>query len=496
MLLRQPVEEIGPYTGTATPMHRPTLTRLIPRPLALLVGFTVATSAQATDLWTVARDALENDASLAAARSGFFAVEAGRDVQRGTLLPQVSLGSSLSHSRTYESQTGGVTQPPRDDDDNVNSLGVNLDASQALYDPARRAQLAQAERQVDREALSLAVTEQQLLLEVAEAYFEILRAHDILSARRSQETAIERQLEQARERFEVGLIAITEVHEAQASFDLARAQRIAAESAMQVSFEALERLTGQRYQSIDGLAEEIPIVPPEPVDRGDWVELAMANSPMLQMAEAGIEVARSELEVSRAGQLPRLEAFAAYDYSDNDRSGVSGYNSGSQLGLRASMPLYTGGSTQAQIRQSGFGLEVSQYDFEAQRRDTVQQVRSLFTRVSNDVETVEARAQAIVSNQSALEATRSGYEVGTRNIVDVLNAERNLFNAIADHAEARYDYVLGLLRLQQQAGLLDAESIQAINAWLEAESAVSLELPAAGNPDPVMNIGERPQAPS
>src|SRR5690554_5823627 len=472
MLLRQPVEEIGPYTGTATPMHRPTLTRLIPRPLALLVGFTVATSAQATDLWTVARDALENDASLAAARSGFFAVEAGRDVQRGTLLPQVSLGSSLSHSRTYESQTGGVTrpgQPPRDDDDNVNSLGVNLDASQALYDPAWRAQLAQAERQVDREALSLAVTEQQLLLEVAEAYFEILRAHDILSARRSQETAIERQLEQARERFEVGLIAITEVHEAQASFDLARAQRIAAESAMQVSFEALERLTGQRYQSIDGLAEEIPIVPPEPVDRGDWVELAMANSPMLQMAEAGIE---------------------------GDRSGVSGYNSGSQLGLRASMPLYTGGSTQAQIRQSGFGLEVSQYDFEAQRRDTVQQVRSLFTRVSNDVETVEARAQAIVSNQSALEATRSGYEVGTRNIVDVLNAERNLFNAIADHAEARYDYVLGLLRLQQQAGLLDAESIQAINAWLEAESAVSLELPAAGNPDPVMNIGTRPQAPS
>ncbi|WP_444984992.1 TolC family outer membrane protein [Halomonas mongoliensis] len=484
-------------------MPRPTPTRLTLRPLALLVGLAVAGSAQATDLWTVARDALENDASLAAARSGFSAVEAGRDVQRGTLLPQVSLGGSLSHSRTYqsqsgESQAGGVTQPGSGagGDDDVNSLGVNLDASQALYDPARRAQLTQAERRVDREALSLAVAEQQLLLEVAEAYFEILRAHDILSARRSQETAIERQLEQARERFEVGLIAITEVHEAQASFDLARAQRIAAESAMQVSFEALERLTGQRYQSIDGLAEEIPIAPPEPVDRGDWVELAMANSPMLQMAEAGIEVARSELEVSRAGQKPRLEAFASYDYSDNDRSGVSGYNSGSQLGLRASMPLYTGGSTQAQIRQSGFALEVSQYDFEAQRRDTVQQVRSLFTRVTNDVETVEARAQAIVSNRSALEATRSGYEVGTRNIVDVLNAERNLFNAIADHAEARYDYVLGLLRLQQQAGLLDAASIQAVNAWLQAESAVSLELPAVGNQDPVMNIGARPRSPS
>lgn len=466
------------------------------RGLALLAGLALAGSAQATDLWTVARDALDNDASLASARSGFSAVEAGRDIQRGTLLPQLSATGSLTHSRTYETQTGSLIRPEEQGDDDVNRLGLSLEASQALFDATRSAQLARAERQIDREALSLVATEQQLLLEVAEAYFEILRAHDILSARRSQETAIERQLEQARERFEVGLIAITEVHEAQASFDLARAQRIAAESAMQVSFEALERLTGQRYQSIDGLAEEIPIVPPEPVDRADWVALAMDNSPVLQVAEAGIEVARSELEVSRAGQLPRVEAFASYDVSDDDRSGVSGYNSGSQLGLRASMPLYTGGSTQAQIRQSGFALEVSQYDFEAQRRDTVQQVRSLFTRVSNDVETVEARAQAIVSNQSALEATRSGYEVGTRNIVDVLNAERNLFNAIADHAEARYDYVLGLLRLQQQAGLLDAASIQAVNAWLQADRAVSLELPAAGNDDPVMNIGERPQAPS
>ena len=481
-------------------MHRPTLIRLVPRPLVLLVGLAAAGSAQATDLWTVARDALDNDATLAATRSGFSAVEAGRDVQRGSLLPQISASGSLTHSRTYESQSGTAPQPgqlPREaDDDVVNSLGLNLDASQALYDPTRRAQLEQAERQVDREALSVAAAEQQLLLDVAEAYFEILRAHDILSARRSQEIAIERQLEQARERFEVGLIAITEVHEARASFDLARAQRIAAESAMQVSFEALERLTGQRYASIDSLAEEIPILPPEPVDRGDWVALAMDNSPMVQMAEAGIEVARSELDVSRAGQLPRLEAFASYDVSDNDRSGVSGYNSGSQLGLRASMPLYTGGSTQAQIRQSGFALEVSQYDFEAQRRDTVQQVRSLFTQVSNDVETVEARAQAIVSNQSALEATRSGYEVGTRNIVEVLNAERNLFNAIADHAEARYDYVLGLLRLQQQAGLLDADAIQAVNGWLRSEGAVSLELPAAANDDPVMNIGQRPRSPS
>ncbi|PMR73195.1 TolC family outer membrane protein [Billgrantia endophytica] len=483
-------------------MSRPALSlcfRL--RWISALAGLSLAGSVHGADLWTIAQDALENDADLASARAGFQVTEAGRDIQRGTLLPQISAGGNVSHSRVYSSP--GQTQrdpalapgPIIENDDTINSVGLSLEAEQALYDPTRRAQLARAEREIDRDALSLAVSEQQLLFAVADAYFEILRAHDVLGARQAQEIAISRQLEQARERFEVGLIAITDVHEAQASYDLARAQRIAAESAMQVRFEALERLTGHRYDSIAALDDEIPIVPPEPVSREDWVRLAMDNSPMVRMAEAGIEVARSTLEVSRAGQRPVVAAFANYGWSDTDRSGGT-YNSESQVGVRASVPLYTGGSTQAQVRQSGFALEVSQYDFEAQRRDTIQQVRSLFTQINNDVETVEARRQAIVSNQSALEATRSGYEVGTRNIVDVLNAEQNLFNAVADHAEARYDYVLGLLQLQQQTGLLGPESIRAINDWLTEEGAVSLELPDETSDDAVMNIGERPVAPS
>ncbi|MGR4067286.1 TolC family outer membrane protein [Billgrantia sp. C5P2] len=475
--------------------------------LAVFVGMAMAANAQAADLWTIAQDALDNDAELSSTRAGFRATEAARDVQRGTLLPQISIGGNAAHSRVYSSsfegqvgaqvpgQGGGDAGFGAAQDDTVNSVGLSLDAEQALFDPTRRAQLERAEREIDRDALGVDAAAQQLLFNVANAYFEILRAHDVLSARRAQEAAISRQLEQAQERFEVGLIAITDVHEAQASYDLARAQRLAAEGAMQVSFEALERLTGHRYDSIDALDDEVPIARPVPADREEWVELAMANSPLVLSAEAGIEVARSSVDVARAGQLPVVSAFANYGWSDTDRTGTN-HQSESQVGLRASLPLYTGGSTQAQIRQSGFLLEASQYDFEAQRRDTIQQVRSLFTRVNNDVETVEARRQAIVSNQSALEATRSGYEVGTRNIVDVLNAEQNLFNAIAEHAEARYDYVLGLLQLQQQAGLLGPDSIQAVNAWLSEEERVLLELPDEVNDDPVMNIGERPQAPS
>ncbi|QTP60079.1 TolC family outer membrane protein [Billgrantia antri] len=485
-------------------MLRPPFARRFPRGLAAVIGCLMIGQAQAADLWTIARDALANDAELSSTQASFRATEAARDVQRGALLPQVSVGGNVAHTRTYSSATGsafgqggGQAAIPglAEQDDNVNSAGLNLDAEQALYDPSRRAQLERAEREIDRDALGVDAATQQLLFDVADAYFEILRAHDVLSARRAQETAIERQLEQAQERFEVGLIAITDVHEAQATYDLARAQRLAAEGAMQVSFEALERLTGHRYDSIEALENEVPIAPPEPADREEWVALALANNPLVLAAEAGIEVARSNVDIARAGQQPVVSAFANYGWSDSDRTGTN-HQSESQVGLRASLPLYTGGSTQAQIRQNGFLLEASQYDFEAQRRDTIQQVRSLFTRVNNDVETVEARRQAIVSNQSALEATRSGYEVGTRNIVDVLNAEQNLFNAIAEHAEARYDYILGLLQLQQQAGLLGPDSIQAVNAWLSEEERVLLDLPDEANPDPVMNIGERPQAPS
>lgn len=486
-------------------MSRFTLFSMPPRRLLPLLAGLVAMPVQAADLTTVVRDALANDADLASARAELQRVDAGRDIERGGLLPQLSAGSSLVHNRNHSSQGGSVVEVPDDDggggiviprendEGSFNAMSLSLDASQTLYDASRWAQVERAERLTSQQALSLEAAEQQLLFDVATAYFEILRAADILEARRAQETAINSQLEQAEERFEVGLTGITDVFEARASFDLARAQRIAAENAMQVSFEALERLTDRRYASIDGLSDDLPIEPPAPGNRNAWVEMAMNNSPLLMMAESGIEVARSELDISRAGQRPVLEAFANYQYLETDRSN-SGHNADSQLGLRASMPLYTGGSTSAQIRQSTFGLEVSQYDFEAQRRDTTQQVRSLFTQVSNEVETVEARRQAIASNQSALEATRSGYEVGTRNIVDVLNAEQNLFNAIADHAEARYDYVLGLLELRQQSGTLGAEAIQSINQWLRAERGVSLDLPDEPDErDPTMNIGARPQ---
>lgn len=473
------------------------------RPLLLAVlTSSFILPAQAADLVTITRDALSNNAALASARAEFSGVEAARDVVRGGLLPQVNASGNVVHNRQYESQAaarGGATVPGSEapvggiSDDSFNTASLSLEATQALFNAVTRQEVNQAERQIDQQLYLLAATEQQLLIDVVGAYFDILRAHEILDARFAQERAIGRQLEQAREQFEVGLIAITEVEEARASFDQSRADRIAAESNLQVAFELLEQLTGRRYATIDALGD-MPVALPSPSSRDYWVEQAIERNPQVLAQRAGIELSRAGVEVARAGRLPSVQAFANYRYADSDSSVVSGHDSSSQVGVTANLPIYTGGSTSASIRQGTFQLERSQYDFESQRRTTIQQVRSLYTQVSNNVETVEARQQAIVSNRSALEATRAGYEVGTRNIVDVLNAEQNLYNAIANFAEARYDYVVNLLALRQQSGLLDVAAIEEVNAWLTGDQ-VSFTLPDSGDVDAyqrAMDIGAPP----
>jgi len=459
--------------------------------LAVLTASFIA-PAQAADLVTITRDALNNNAALASARSEFSSVEAARDVARGGLLPQVNASGRAVHNEQFESQSQGSARGVSDD--SYNTVSLKLEATQALFNAVTRQEVTQAERQIDQQVYLLAATEQQLLIDVASAYFDILRAYEVLEARLAQERAIGRQLEQAREQFEVGLIAITEVEEARASFDQSRADRIAAESNLQVAFEVLEQLTGQRYASIEALGDSMPIAVPSPTDRNYWVEQAIERNPQVLAQQAGIEVSRVGVELARAGRLPTVQAFANYQYADSDSDVVSGYDTSAQVGVSANVPIYTGGSTSASIRQGTFQLESSQYDFESQRRTTIQQVRSLYTQVSNNVETVEARQQAIVSNRSALEATRAGYEVGTRNIVDVLNAEQNLYNAIANYAEARYDYVVNLLSLRQQAGLLDVEAIEEVNAWLTGDD-VNFTLPESNEPDAyqrAMDIGAPP----
>lgn len=475
--------------------------------ISLLVVAAFAPSAHAADLLTITQDALQHSATLNSSRSTFKSTEAGQDVERGDLLPQVSATGSVYRYDTLDSQSysgsgaGGQSGIGNDvgsgssssEDYNGTSLGVNV--TQALFDATNWYEYQQSKKQVGQQALQLEIDQQQLLYDVSEAYFEILRAKEVLDARQAQEKAIGRQLEQANEQFNVGLVAITDVNEAKAAYDSARAQRIAAKNDLQVSFETLERLTGQRYESIDGLADDLPIEPPAPANRTDWVDMALASSPSIQFSQAAVDLAKSGVDIAQAGHLPTLDAFADYSYSDNDRDELRGHNEDVQVGVQANLPIYTGGSTSASVRENTYTLEATQYDFEDQRRFTTQQVRSLFTQVGNDVESVEAQREAIVSSRSALEATRAGYEVGTRNIVDVLDAEQSLYESISDYADARYTYVIDLLQLRQQAGVLNLEVISGTNQWLRDSNPVSLAVVDDGDMSAVDDIGARPTPP-
>ncbi|WP_457807646.1 TolC family outer membrane protein [Kushneria sp. EE4] len=481
------------------------------RVLPLVLAVSLAGQAQAADLMTIARDALVNNADLAASRSGYSSVQAGEDIQRGDLLPQVSASGNVTRYNITSSQsrdisgagTGagagvddGVLDAGGGGDDHYTGTTVQVQATQALFDATNWYQLEASKRQTAQEALNLRVDRQQLLYNVAQAYFEVLRAKEQLDTLRAEEQAVDRQLEQVRQQFDVGIVAATDVYEAQASYDLTRSQRISQESTLQVNFEALEQLTGKQYPSIDGLADDMPIERPTPASQQAWVEMASSQNLDLLAARAAVDVARANLDTSRAGHLPVLSAFANYQYGDSNQDNLRGHNEQNQIGLEATIPIYTGGSTSAQVRQSTFSLEQTQYQQESQLRTAVQQVRSYYSRALNNVLSVQAQQRSIESNRSALEATRNGYEVGTRNIVDVLQAQQNLFTAISNYANARYDYVLNMLSLRQEAGILDVDTLDVLNSWLRADQAVSLNFQSQGTtglgigddqPDPGMN---------
>lgn len=469
------------------------------RVLPLVLAVSLAGQVQAADLMTIARDALINNADLAASRAGYNSTQAGEDIERGDLLPQVSASGSFTRYNTISSQessTGTTSSSSGDGDDDYNSTSIQIQATQALFDATNWYQLEAARRETAQEALYLRADRQQLLYNVAEAYFEVLRAKEQLDTLRAEERAVERQLEQVRQQFDVGIVAATDVYEAQATYDLTRSQRISQESTLQVNFEALEQLTGKQYASIDGLADDMPIERPEPASQQAWVEMASSQNLDVLAAKATADLARANLDTSRAGHLPTVSAFANYSYSESDQSTLRGHGEQNQIGIEATVPIYTGGSTSAQVRQSTFSLEQTQYQQESQLRTAIQQVRSYYAQALNNVLTVQAQARSIQSNRSALEATRNGYEVGTRNIVDVLDAQQNLFTAISSYADARYDYVLNLLSLRQEAGVLDVDTLDVLNNWLRPDKAVNLNFQEQGtmglgigddNPDPGMN---------
>jgi outer membrane protein len=434
---------------------------------AVLLAASSAT--QGADLLDVYRQARESDAVYAAARATWAATQEKLVQGRAGLLPQASFSASTQQNdRDLRFRTPGATGGSTEFNSNVLTLNI----TQPLYRKQNLVVYQQAQTQVEQADAVLALAGQDLMLRVAQAYFDVLLAQDSVAFAQAQKTAIAEQLAQAKRNFEVGTATITDTHEAQARFDLTVAQEIAAQNDLEIRRRQLAQLIGRDAPELARLGKQVPLALPEPDRIEVWVEQAVRTSLSVQQAEAALALASQEIERTRGGHYPTLDAFATYSDSGSGASSAGATGGGTDittriLGLQLAIPLYQGGGTTSRVREALALRDKARQDLENARRAAELASRQGFLGVVNGSAQLKALQAALVSSQSSLDSTRLGREVGVRTQVDVLNAQQQLFSTRRDLAQATYNYLLSLLRLKAAVGTLSEEDFVKINTWLE-----------------------------
>lgn len=420
---------------------------------ALLAVAVQSAPLQAAALADIYQQALANDPQLKSAEATYLAGREAEPQARAGLLPNVNLQANTTWTDT--------------DSRDFNNHGYTVSLSQPLFNANAWFGFKRGQAQSEQARLQFDLAQQTLILRVVESYLNVLRAQNALETTQAQERAIKRRLEQVNAQFEVGLIAITDVQEAQASYDNARVARIEAEGSLENSYEALERLTGNEVGKADLLKADYPVATPSPEAAQPWLDKAWRGNLNLRIADAGVETARRNAQAARSGHLPTVSLNANYD-SDSGTATSSDSTDSSSIGLTFSLPLYSGGATVSASRQNEQQLIASQQNREDTMRAVTQSTRSLLRDLRTDVLSVQARKQSIKSSETALKATEEGFNVGTRNVVDVLNAEQQLYSAQRDYANARFDYVFNLFSFKQQVGSLSPDDLNSLDAWLQS----------------------------
>lgn len=439
--------------------------------LSLALGISLGLSsltANATDLTDIYRMALENDPQLLRAAAERDAARSAIDVSRADWFPQIDFQTGYSYNRSEGTPT---STPPTDPDlvtSNTTSTRTwdrEISLSQQVFNLGTWRATGIVEKQAYQQEVNYLLTRQQLMLRVTDAYFGVLLAKDSLEFARAEKRAIERQLDQTRQRFSVGLTAVTDVHEAQAQYDQAVAREIQAQNSVEIAYEALREITGRSHQRIHVLNTDMfEPVTPEPATARDWVNLAQERNLELLISRSGLEIADQRIELARTGHYPTVSLRASYGNRDVDFGDRSFSNlDQSSIGLQLNIPLFRGGRTVASTEEARADYVAISQTLEENRRAVERRVRSNYLDVVANISTISALEQAVVSAESALNATQAGFEVGTRTIVDVLDSTRNLFNARRNLAEARYSYIQGILNLQQAAGTISEDALFAIN---------------------------------
>jgi outer membrane protein len=436
--------------------------------VAVLAASLAAGAAHAAaDLLQVYRDALAYDAQYAAAKAQ---LDAGRERMpqgRAGLLPNIGFTANTTWNEVDQRE-------PVTGDSDFNSHGYLLQLTQPLFRWQNWIQYEQSKLQVTQAELQFANATQDLVLRVAQAYFDVLLAQDTLNVAEVQKTAISEQLEQAKRNFEVGTSTIVDTHEAQSRYDLIVAQEIAARNDLEVKQQALRQIIGKEPEALKALRETVQIQQPQPNQMQPWVESAEQNSYNVQLQQATLEIARREVDRNRAGHYPTLDVVATHGYNKQGGTtqGISlGTLTGSaqyanSIGLQLAVPIYQGGAVSSREREAAALREKAQQDLENVRRSAAQSARQAYLGVTGGMAQVKALEQAMVSSRSALDSNKLGYEVGVRINIDVLNAQQQLATTRRDLSRARYETLLSQLRLKAAAGTLAEEDVLAINALL------------------------------
>jgi outer membrane protein len=436
-------------------------------------GLLISSTAMAVDLVGVHDLALKSDPRLRAADFRREATGENKAIARANLLPQLGAGGSWTWGNS-KTKIPGQDIP----DSDVDNTNYGIDLRQSLYRQANYESLDIARGQITQASAIYSIAYQDFLLRVSEGYFVVLTFTDGVIFAEAEEKAFKRQFEQAEQRFEVGLTAVTDVHEARATYDNARARAIVARNNLADAKEALRELTGEYFEEYDALQDVLPLVEPDPINVDNWVDISLQTNPSVLASKAGVEVADANMRLARSGHYPTLDLFASYDQFKNNeytfRDPINDVQFNSSLkvddfrvGLILDIPIYQGGRVTAQTRQARYLLDATGQDLDDVQRGVIRRTQDAYRAIIAGIQEVQAFRQASISAESALEATQAGFEVGTRTIVDVLIAEQRKYQAQRDNSVARHAYIINHLRLKSVAGLLNGEDLKVVNQLLE-----------------------------
>ncbi|WDS37734.1 TolC family outer membrane protein [Pseudoxanthomonas sp.] len=443
-------------------------------PLVLALALALPSAASAADLMQTYEMARNGDPTLAQAEASRLSQKEGVVQARATLLPQVNGTASLGRSSAKVTHGGDWVESPRSRDYAVNLSQKLVDFSSYATVRAQNALSQSADFDLDS-------ANDSLITRTSAAYFNVLIAIETLASAEAAEAAYQKQFDYAQKRLDVGLAPITDVHEARASYDSARATVISQRNTLKDSYEALTEITGQPVNNLRGLPDDFkPQLPTEYSAEG-WVDTAIAQNPALKSLQLQVQSAEAGVAGARAGHLPTLSLSGAYTRSaawggDNTASNISsrGQADGRSVGVTLDIPIFSGGAIQSQVRQSIAERDSAQDAYELQRRSVVRNTRSAYQVLEAGISEIEARRSAVVSARSAYDASQVGLEVGTRTVLDVLTNQNNLVTAQQEYSLAKYNFLQNRLLLEAAAGTLDAADLQDVNALLSADANARL----------------------